>query len=180
MDFKALRDVSGRAKALKTILAQGGIHGQELPITALADMIVELAEAVRSDNVIGPPDQANQRQLNLGEIIDLLEAWPKPEDACRFDFGDMEPVDLISYRGSYDQLAITYRDGVDYPNPTVIHVLEMLRAAVGKEFSGYKGGEYVMTAKTPVWIANYSRTSGTFITGCVADHHHFVFRTSYE
>jgi hypothetical protein len=31
----------------------------------------------------------------------------------------------------------------------------MLTEAIGKTYTGYKGGEYVMGKVTPVWVANY-------------------------
>lgn len=34
-------------------------------------------------------------------------------------------------------------------------LLSECKAAMGQVFTGYKGGDYVMGALTPVWVANY-------------------------
>lgn len=55
-----------------------------------------------------------------------------------------------SYRGNYNSLALTPKDGV-----TVGEMLTDVRAALGAEFSGYKGGMFQMQAYTDVWLAEY-------------------------
>ena len=58
-----------------------------------------------------------------------------------------------SYRGYYCDLALEpYRLA---SRQTVADTLNMLKDCVGREFEGYKGGEYVMDENTPVWIASY-------------------------
>ena len=42
-------------------------------------------------------------------------------------------------------------------------------AAMGAEFEGYKGGEYIMGANTPLWISEYGEASGTRIMAVNAD-----------
>lgn len=103
-------------------------------------------------------------RLNLGELIDLLKKRPKKEPV-RFDFGWLVPTKCDSYRGYYEDLAIGFSEERVYPDPTVAVVLKDLQAAVGKEFMGYKGGEYRMTRKSRVWAANYGNTSDTAIVG---------------
>jgi hypothetical protein len=41
--------------------------------------------------------------------------------------------------------------------------LATLNDAVGKRFTGYKGGEYIMDADTPLWVANNGETGGTAV-----------------
>jgi len=83
-------------------------------------------------------------QMTLGELIDRLE--------------EMDPTVMIkgfgephSYRGYYVDLAFE-----TMPDPIrVIDALLMCRDAMGREFEGYKGGDFVMGCNTPLWIAAY-------------------------
>lgn len=91
--------------------------------------------------------------MRLGELIRGLEALR----------GDMVlPVGLgepMSYRGYYEQLA--FEPAYD---ATVRDSVANARSAVGASYEGYKGGTYVMTVDTPVWLASYG-TTGKSIDG---------------
>lgn len=102
--------------------------------------------------------------MTLGELIDAL----KRKDAAMaiaFDFVHFVPQGIDSYRGYYDQLALGYGHG----DTIVASVLQTCEDAVGKKFTGYKGGDYVMGRETPVWVANYGEAGGTAIVD-VKDH----------
>jgi hypothetical protein len=116
----------------------------------------------------------------LGTITDQLakiallpggkEKWVSVETPL----GWLEVTDLHSYRGYYEDLAVTVA-GTGAPW-NLGKLLRELRAAQGKTFTGYKGGEYVMTRVTPVWVVlGYDRTSDLIITGAresgVGDRH---------
>lgn len=180
MDHARLRDVAGKCRAAKTVLEHDGqITLHQLFAVAL-DAIIELVDAVAANEPdLGSVHKHNEHQLSLGELIQILAAWPKQDDACLYDFGGLAPDGLDSYRGYYDQLAMGFSDKEKYPNPTVAKVLEWCEAAVGKTFTGYKGGDYVMTERTPVWVANYGEAGGTAIVGVVPEvTHHLVLRTA--
>jgi hypothetical protein len=179
MDHARLRKIAGDCRANQMLGGQGLLSPNHIITNALG-YIADLADAVASGGALSEADSPdNLRQLSLGEIIILLESWPKQDDACRFDFGRTVPdCAPDSYRGYYDQLAMGYEEEKEYPKPTVAEVLASFKSAVNKEFGGYKGGTYTMTEKTPVWIANYGLTSGTVIVGVYHDKHHFVFRTA--
>ena len=103
--------------------------------------------------------QANRsyEQLTLGELIEALESMP--------DDVEIEGLgDLHSYRGYYNDLAFE----PEACKKPAIEILEICRAAMGKVFEGYKGGEYVMGAKTPLWIAPYG-ICGRKIVGISTD-----------
>ena len=98
--------------------------------------------------------------MTLGELIDTLKSFPK--DYLVF----IKPYDLIpdgfaSYRGYYDQLALNYDIN---GSCTVEKLLKLAKQSVKKTFIGYKGGEFVMTKNTPVWISNYGNTSNMLLT----------------
>ncbi len=58
-----------------------------------------------------------------------------------------------SYRGDYACLAFE-----PAKDTTVGAMLSAARSALGKTYTGYKGGEFVMGEYTDVYIAEYSRT----------------------
>lgn len=124
-------------------------------------------------------------QRTLGQMIALLEAMPRTSTDHRgtewpkrvwFDFGRTYPVDLTSWRGSYAELALTFdysggiisrpggpRTASEYP--TADQLLEKLKAAVGATFQGYKGGGFIMSEDTPVWVAQRGDSGNTGVVG---------------
>ena len=102
-------------------------------------------------------------QLTVGELILLLEQVEDKNLEVRFDFGYFHPTGLDSWRGSYCELAYEYSNKDDAP--TVKKVLVELKSAIGKTFSGYKGGDYVMGKTTPLWVANCGDSNNTAIVG---------------
>ena len=85
-----------------------------------------------------------ETQMTLGKLIAALEAMP----------ADAEVAGLIgphSYRGYYSDLAFE-PTGATMPASSL---LASCKAAMGKVFEGYKGGDYVMGAMTPVWVSHY-------------------------
>lgn len=105
--------------------------------------------------------------LTLGELIAELERLPE-KAVIELDFGGAVPTTLDSYRGYYDQLALGYTGEYGATTPTVGSLLAELKSAVGKTFQGWKGGDYVMTEKTNIFIANPGCTSDTYIKEVVS------------
>jgi hypothetical protein len=102
-------------------------------------------------------------QLTLGEFIKKLEDQPQ-DNAIQFDFMYFVPDGIDSYRGYYDQLALGYKEGGDPDKmPKVKEILNLCKDAIGKYFTGYKGGNYLMTEKTPIWVSNYREVGDTGI-----------------
>lgn len=97
-------------------------------------------------------------QMTLGQLIAELEKLP-PERTV-VGFGDPH-----SYRGYYSDLAFKpIEDEI-----TVIHLLTICREeCMGQKFQGYKGGDFYMTAETPVWISDWGCASGMRLMGLVA------------
>jgi hypothetical protein len=92
--------------------------------------------------------------MDLGEVIRVLSEYPA-DKVVEMGFG--EPM---SYRGYYDNLAFE-----PVVRTTVGDMLAHARSAVGQVFTGYKGGRYRMTERTPVWVAPYGETVGDEL-GC--------------
>jgi len=102
--------------------------------------------------------------LTLGEFIAELEKLPS-EANIDIDFGGAVPTTLDSYRGYYDHLALGYDGEYGAKLPTVDDILKDAKNALGKTFTGWKGGDFKMHDQTSIWIANPGNTSDTYIKG---------------
>lgn len=107
--------------------------------------------------------QRSQEQMTLGKLISKLEEM-NPEDRiiCSTDTS-MKFTGFDSYRGYYNDLAISYETNGNGAFDTVKDFLSAAKECLGKTFYGYKGGEFVMHENTPLWIANYGHTSDFII-----------------
>ncbi len=133
---------------------------------------------------------ANSPQLSLGELIAKIEVLGVKRDndgddkQIRYDFGTSIPTCLDSYRGSYDELALGYKltgydDGSAPRSIKAKDLLEHLKSAIGKEFTGWKGGEFRMSEQTPVWVANCGDSNSTAIVGVLDAGYSLIILTSY-
>jgi hypothetical protein len=102
--------------------------------------------------------------VNLGQIIDALKECDQGSLVeYRGHIDGPAPIGLDSWRGSYEQLALGYVNDHNrgFELLTVADLLANCEAAVGKTFEGWKGGLFVMSRATPVWVSNrgdYERT----------------------
>ena len=96
-------------------------------------------------------------QMTLGELIKVLERMP--QDAEIHGLGELD-----SYRGYYEDLAFEPTD----EKRLVSEILTKCRSAMGQVFTGYKGGDFVMGALTPLWHSHYG-TTGKKLMGINAD-----------
>ena len=123
--------------------------------------------------------------LKLGELIRLLEQRLRihGDQDLRFDFEYCAPDHLSSYRGFYEDLAVGWLPN-DSARParlaTTSSFLEALRSAVGSKFDGWKGGTYIMTNESSVWVANPGDVGGTVITGIADEDALTVLNTEYQ
>lgn len=85
-----------------------------------------------------------ETQMTLGKMIATLEAMPI--DALVSNLNNAH-----SYRGYYEDLAFEHEVGTR----KAADLLAECKEAMGKVFCGYKGGDFVMGALTPVWVASY-------------------------
>ena len=118
-------------------------------------------------------------QLTLGELILKLEplsrtfvAYDKSikDKRIRFDFASTFPTGLSSWRGSYSELAIEWdcsgydtSFSKDSSPMTLSSFIDLLKSAIGKEFTGWKGGEFTMGKNTPLWVSNPGNSDYTGI-----------------
>jgi len=96
---------------------------------------------------MGTQDNSKPKQITLGEMISLLSKMPPRKKVRALTLPH-------SYRGFYEHLAFEWMptsQGASFISAK--EVLSLAKKALGKTFQGYKGGEYKMTADTPVWLA---------------------------
>ncbi|MBF0850473.1 hypothetical protein HKD27_05980 [Gluconobacter sp. R75690] len=84
--------------------------------------------------------------MTLIELIDFLEK----QDQSKVIASGWGEGSAHSYRGYYSDLAFEARSNV-----TIADMLAEAKSALGKEFEGYKGGEYVMGRHTDCYLAEY-------------------------
>ena len=123
----------------------------------------------------------NSPQLLLGEMILKLENVKDKRKQLFIDIMDKRPMGIDSWRGRYDELSITTETFGSYnteeiemqfpgmtfykkkeigkANPTVQEWIDVLKEAIGKTFTGYKGGDFTMGKGTPVYLAEYGSSS---------------------
>lgn len=145
------------------------------------DLQTYIQNAVKAErqNTLSKSDQ-----LTLGELIlklePIVEKQKEREDEAevKYDFEYLYPTRIDSWRGSYDELALNFESGGNYMKVT--DFLKMLKEALGKEFTGYKGGEFYMNKNTPVWVANYGNSGNTAVIDVVDDGYQIILITGYR
>ena len=90
--------------------------------------------------------------MTLSELIERLEK-ADPNTVVRNGFSTAH-----SYRGYYEDLAFEPATDV-----TVEHMLTCAKAALGKTYCGWKGGEFLMNDHTTVWLAEHGRTGEAIV-----------------
>lgn len=131
-----------------------------------------------------------KKQLTLGELLNLLKDIPtewgkdkRPVDIS-FDFGTAYPTGFSSWRGSYEEIAVEYAlsgyDGEQFAHTDLKDFVKMIEDSIGKEFDGWKGGEFVMTENTPVWVANSGNVGNTAVVGIVNENYTVIILTEYK
>jgi hypothetical protein len=89
--------------------------------------------------------------LTLGDLIEALKDAP-PATPVEVDVGG-SLSGAHSYRGYYEDLAFEPE-----ATNTAGQLANEARNAMGTTYQGYKGGDFKMHAKTPLWLADYGST----------------------
>lgn len=111
--------------------------------------------------------EANRRtrtgyHLTLGALIAELEK-AAPDAPVTFSNGGA-PGDPHSYRGYYSDLSFSSVGAT-----TVGDLLATCRSALDTTFEGYKGGDFLMGADTPLWSAAYGCCGDAIIAAAPAN-----------
>lgn len=125
-----------------------------------------------------------ENQITLGALIRLLDGLHKRDDddmKVFFDFCGLSPSgELYSYRGIYAHLCLGATSSYVEPSCTVGSMLATLRDAIGKSFTGWKGGVFVMDETTPLWVSlEQSSCFGTAVVGVRQVGYMVVIQTAY-
>lgn len=97
-------------------------------------------------------------QVTLGELLAWLEGFDHSLPV-EFDTGGA-PGEYMSYRGYYRFIAV---DRI--AQKTVGEFINETKEAIGKTYTGYKGGDFTMSKMTPIWVSTYGTSSGVGIVG---------------
>ena len=116
----------------------------------------------------------NSSHLTIGEAIDKLHNIPTKIRIIGTDI-EAYPIDIDSYRGYYCDLAIEYSDTSNY-----FDLLQALEEAIGKTYTGYKGGNYTMCEDTTVWVSNYGKCSGLALVDVIKEDDYNVLLVEYR
>lgn len=147
------------------------------------DLQTYLKNAVDADRAA---QLAKSNQLTLGEMISKCEViaakgYKLHDDSSprvSFDFEYLHPTSLASWRGIYAELALGFTDSGLAPSlPDFLHELQQ---AVGREYPGWKGGDYTMSRHTPVWVANPGNAGNTAIIDVVDAEYEVILITAYR
>ena len=108
--------------------------------------------------------ERSKYHLTLGKLIEKLKEVGDDFDVV-FSDGSI-PNSFDSYRGYYSDLAIDSSDNPMKVSTFKLHALSSLN----REFTGYKGGEFLMNEETPLWRAEYGcNTSDAIIDAYIID-----------
>lgn len=118
----------------------------------------------------------SKEMFTLGDLIKELKKYNTDSPIIIKPF-DLIPTNFDSYRGYYTDLALGYE--ISNNAMTVGSLLKQAEEAVGKTFTGYKGGEFKMTENTPVWVSNYGECSDMAI-GSIEELYCYVVINCYE
>lgn len=106
---------------------------------------------------------------DLKDLITLVSRAPLAgEPKVLTPLGIVYPCDLCSYRGIYQDLALVCTTDA---NASTVYsdwdsLLKDLKGAVGKKFTGWKGGQFTMGPSTRIWaVTDYSETSDLVVSG---------------
>lgn len=155
----------------------------------LHDKVYEATRAIRDAHFQNTP------QITLGELIKQIEGMGVNTDPdgpfegkpkyVKFDFGTAIPTKLDSWRGAYDEIALGYKltgyddDSSHMDEITAEDLLKELKAAIGKTYTGWKGGDFVMSESTPIWVANPGNSGETGIIAAYDDSFRIILMTSF-
>lgn len=115
-------------------------------------------------------------QLTLQELYDkvaqaLKDSYPKENVSVEFDFGP-RVGSFHSWRGDYSHASVSPEWEYSGPEMDAKKFLNALGEFIGSTQEGYKGGDFLMSGDTPIWVADYGNSGHTVICG--------VSRTRYD
>ena len=130
--------------------------------------MVDLQALVDGINAREAAERGNDTTaLNLGGLIARLYALPAGAPVL-----GVASDPFHSYRGYYSDLAI---EPSATERTTAGELLSAAHAARGAVFEGYKGGDFPMHDRSPLWLARYGASGGLRVVGLAATPDGVVF-----
>ncbi|MHA1447952.1 MAG: hypothetical protein ACTSP4_00830 [Candidatus Hodarchaeales archaeon] len=128
----------------------------------MTDVIKKMVDKIMDQNKL----KRESEMYSLGDLIKELKNF-NPDAHVGIPPFNLYPTGFDSYRGYYEDLAISY-EATDYSNHiTVADFIKLAEECIGKTYTGWKGGEFTMSEKTLLWIGNTGETTGLGIVGLV-------------
>ena len=120
-------------------------------------------------------------QLTLREVIDKLDSMDLMYDNDKvknitFDFCMAYPTHVDSWRGSYSEPSIGFSFD---ESMNAKDFLNELKDSVGREVTGYKGGEFTLREDSYLWVDDYGRSTETGIFDVVDLGWKIIIRTTH-
>lgn len=124
---------------------------------------MDIQKLIDTMNDLDQHTRANYH-LTLGKLIESL-APMSGTLPVHFDWNGYSPNKERSYRGYYCDLAFDW--GTE---PMTVETLAgICGRALGSTYMGYKGGDYVMGDRTPLWAAEYGHEGRAIVGISLAD-----------
>lgn len=123
------------------------------PLQAMVDAVNEEGRRTRA-----------KYQLTLGQLIKSLES--SSQYATVECTNGISPGTPYSYRGYYSDIAFELNDPTEV-DLKVKDFLAICRKVLGTTLEGYKGGDFVMDANTPLWLSAWGDASDVAIMDVV-------------
>lgn len=127
------------------------------------------------------------KQLTLGEAINRLNKCnlfneDNKSKPVFFDFKMAVPTYLDSWRGSYDELALGYEfKTLDNNFCYAKDLLKELNSGIHNVYEGWKGGDFMMDADTPLWADNSGECTNVAIVDIIdCDDYILIITRPYE
>lgn len=119
--------------------------------------------------------------MTTNELIGILRG-AKQDSLVYFDFCGCVPTTIASWRGIYAEPALGWAPGGwsgKARSPAVAMLLAELEKSIdGREYSGWKGGEYCYTGNEPLHVDNPGDCTDTNITHVTVIDYRVVIHTN--
>jgi len=102
----------------------------------------------------------SDRHKTLNDLVNAL-LQVNPDSPLTFRYFGTPSLRFVSYRGYYQDLAVT---SGETDVVTVNEFIFALHKAVGKTYVGWKGGDFVADFDSPIWVVYDASNVGEFVT----------------
>lgn len=118
--------------------------------------------------------------MTIGAVLEALKTC-EPTASVYFDFCDCIPTVVGSWRGVYAEAALGWSPHVRGERTTVAQLIVELESSIadGREFVGWKGGEYRYNLDTPLHVDNRGKCTYTDLASVGDEDYRVTLHTRY-